>query len=167
MGILYTLLIVVIILGLMFVLNFVAYLFHMPVISYVGFAALIIGATLIIKGKLQNYTYTIEKGLVSIERSTGQNTKLLAEIRVRDIKWNGELKGIPEEYRDVKLQKLTFLKTNSGYVIIYSELDKMRGVIFSPSQEFITDLEQRIIRRDKKLAENESKNQSDEQDREG
>ncbi len=143
-GILYVLGIVLLVAVISFAMQFVAYILKMQVITIISFVGIVVVATLLIKKRLQNYAYIIDRGNMGVERSTGNNRKLLAEFHIKDIVWHGPLAELPEEYKNVSHSKLTFLPLAGAYGVVYRDLNGfMRRIAISPSDAFIGELKAR------------------------
>ena len=143
-GILYVLGIVLLVAVISFAMQFVDYILKMQVITIISFVGIVVVATLLIKKRLQNYAYIIDRGNMGVERSTGNNRKLLAEFHIKDIVWHGPLAELPEEYKNVSHSKLTFLPLAGAYGVVYRDLNGfMRRIAISPSDAFIGELKAR------------------------
>lgn len=150
---------VVLIIAVAFVLfNFIGYLLQINWITYVCYALLIIGATLIIRSKLQDFTYTIENGIFHIDRSTGSNIKNLMKFRVSDIIWFGDYKELPQEYVNLSKKKMTFRSKESSRAIVYTQPNN-KIVIITASEDFYSFLEDRIQKLKDKKREDKSNDQ--------
>lgn len=141
-GILYVLLLVIGIVAVYFVVGFIVYLLKLPILTYIMYVGLIVGATVLMKVRLQDYTYQLDGKTFSIFRNMGSKEKKLVEAPLKNILWMGPLKEVPGEYERVRVAKLTFLKERRK-AIIYREGKLKRGAIFSPSSEFFMALQEK------------------------
>ncbi len=149
-GIFYVLLIVAVIFALYIFVNFIAYLTKLPWITYVLYAILIIGATLIIRKRLTDYAYGIAQGELILDRQSSRNPKNLVTIPVKSILWFGKCSEIPFEYAKIRLGKVTFLKGNVSKAVIFKRDKFTHGIMFTPSDEFSEYLVERIEKAKKK-----------------
>lgn len=124
--------------------NFAAYVLKAPYLTYIAYAALIVAAMFLIKKRLQDYTYVIDKGKFCVFRSTGANEKHLLEVSLKKAVWLGKTTDIPQELKKTSLTRLTYMKKVDTYTIIYTVGDKCVGVFFSPTEQFVSMLREKI-----------------------
>ncbi len=158
-GVLYVLMIVASIFALYIFVNFVAYLTKLPWLVYVLYAILIIGATLIIRKRLTDYSYGIAHGELILDRQSSRNPKNLLTIPVKSILWFGNCSDVPAEYAKIRPGKVTFLKANVSKTVIFKRDKFTHGVMFTPSEKFTQHLIERMEKAKKKQKTSESKHE--------
>ena len=147
-GLLYVVICVAILAALSFGCSFLAFLVRVsiqePTLRNVlnaaclafPFVVSLVGAKLLVSHKMQDYQNSAGEKRFMIVRRTGNREKTLVDTNIRDIKWAGDFAALPEEYRGVTKQKLTFLKRETAKAVVFEENKRLRLILLSPSTEF-------------------------------
>jgi len=152
-GLLYILAIVAVLALVVLGIGFIAYLLHRSYITIVSFVIIVIGATLLMRSRLQNYAYVLSRGYFILMRCLGSNEKVLLSTRIVDILWAGRLSQLPERYRKTPREKATFHRNEDFCCVVCRNQDgRERVALFSPGEKFWALLQEQMEKRQKKNA---------------
>jgi len=132
-GIFITLGLVAGILICMFIVSFLQYWLGVYWIQIILYAAVIVLAVFIIKKRLTEYIYLIEKDRITYGRRIGKREKELLFIPFRDIVSFGPYAEEQDKLTDKKRFKFTFKGRDEWYIINC----KACYVIMTPTREYI------------------------------
>ncbi|MBQ9941876.1 MAG: hypothetical protein IJP03_02580 [Christensenellaceae bacterium] len=144
-----------------FGIGFLAYLLKLQILTVASVVLLTVGATILMRKRLQNYSYTVARGMLVLQRCLGANEKPLASTRLSGICWKGDYADLPEEYKKLTREKVTFHREEDCKAVVYiHESGRKRLAIFSPTEKFWEELDMREKRIKEKLAQQQAEGES-------
>ena len=137
--------------GLIFVLEIVAVLFaamigsnmvynilHVSYTHYIVYILIIMFAVYLLRNELSAFQYTLQSDKIWFERKIGIRLIGLLQINMEDVLWFGTYKECP--YKIWYISHYTYLKKASGYCIVYKANEKVKFILFHPSEKLIEKL---------------------------
>ncbi|WDV45971.1 hypothetical protein PV797_21220 [Clostridiaceae bacterium M8S5] len=116
--------------------------------------ASIVTCSLLITKLLSSYVYVLLQGSLIFEKKIGSKSKTLLKIKLQDIDFIKPYKEI-KDTKNIVLNKFIIRGVkNTIYYVQFTENNKKCGVIFQPTDSFISAIEKKMrSEKEKKLTE--------------